>query len=204
MTEAFKHGFMDKMAELRKLAEDNPDAGIGSLADNTDWRSSGSVWNEAPDWGSNLAPSYMDLLYRNAGQDFDARYGAARAFPMYNKGDETIRAGGYGALLGGAGGLNAPMSVGDLKAVRAMQAANNARRFYTKDSVPYKRLYDNLIQAGQENLEDYLTTGKVTPRDKANLEGIEKLKLTPEQLDKLKKMQDSMAQNSKAKSTTVA
>lgn len=199
---------MDKMAEFRKLAQDNPDAGIGSLGDNTNWAS--RSWDDNPPrWGGgdNRAPSYMDLLYRNAGQDFDARHGAVRAFPMYNKGDGTIRAGGYGTLLRDGGLFDSafsPMSVSDLKAVRAQQAGNNAIRFYTKDSVPYKQLYDNLIRAGQENLEDYLTTGVVTPRDEVDLGGIQKLKLTPAQLDTLKKMQDSMAQNQKDRAAVTA
>ena len=204
MTEAFKQGYMDKMAELRKLGEDNPDAGIGSLEDNTAWHPVSDWVNESPHWGGHKVPSYMDLLFRNAGSNSDARFGAVRSFPMYNKGDNSIRAGGYGPLLEGDADISAPMSVGDLKAVRAMQADNNARQFYPQGSVPYKRIYDNLIQAGQENLEDYLTTGEVTPRGEADLDGIEKLKLTPKQLDTLKRMQDSMAQNQMGRAAVTA
>jgi hypothetical protein len=81
----------------------------------------------------------------------------------------------------------------DLVGARYWQSHLNASRFFPKESVPYKRIKDNLSRAGEENYKSYLETGDTKERTEPNLQGIENLKLTPEQKNLLLQMQNTMA-----------
>lgn len=89
-----------------------------------------------------------------------------------------------------------PVSPVYLAFARNFQAADNASRFYPEGSSPWLKLHKNLINAGRQNLSSYKETGEPKLRKVPDMTGIEKLKLTPEQMKWLLKMQNTMVHNS--------
>lgn len=96
------------------------------------------------------------------------------------------------------------VSLGDLENGRRDQAGYNAQNFFPRKSALYKRIVDNLINAGKENYKSYIETGDPKERTEPNLQGIEKIKLTPEQKKMLLQMQNTMARNGAPRQMNIA
>lgn len=154
----------------------NTDAGIGSYREN----SSDSNYSEKREVPYN-ARSYIGRLL--------ARH------PGFYK-DVAIPRLGSSSMV--------PISPKSLESSRAWQADSNARSFYPKGSAPYRRILDNLINAGKENHKSYLETGDTKERTEPDLKGIEKLKLTPEQKKLLIQMQNTMVRNGAPRQMNIA
>ena len=99
---------------------------------------------------------------------------------------------------------SAPVTLNDLEFYRKLQAGANAMRLAPHGSVPYKRIVDNLINAGKENYQSYLETRDTKERAEPDLKGIEKIKLTPEEKKQLLQMQNTMARNGAPRRTNIA
>ena len=86
------------------------------------------------------------------------------------------------------------VTLSHLLSARRAQAVDNANEIYPEGSVPWKKLVDNLIRAGEENHKAYLRTGGVPKRKEPDLKGMEQLHLDK---DLLKLMQNTMVRNGK-------
>ena len=187
MTEAFKRGYLDKMAELRKRAQEDTDektqvsdidtaeesAGIGSLYDNGATRPGGV---------SKVHPgSYIGRL---AAKFDGSKGGDITVYPRIldrNLYDDEL-------------GIN-DVTMDQLSDARHQQARDFATSLYPLFSAPYRRIVDNLKAEGEKNYQEYLRTGNTPVRTEPNLEGKEDLDLTPEQKEWLKEQQNIQVRN---------
>ena len=181
-----------------------PSAGVGTKADNSWYRdvtpsNSGTL-------GMPAENTYFGQLARNS-EEYNP--GALMSGSVVRRGaDPTISAlwnanpygdqpGLYSTRYPGLGATrpDGQISQPELVAHRQMQANENAGSLFNINTPEYEALRRNLVQAGADNQADFKTTGEVLPREEADLRGLDGIKLTPEQLEQLKHMQDTMASN---------
>lgn len=181
-----------------------PSAGIGTKADNSWYRdvtpqNSGTL-------GMPDERTYFGQLARNS-EEYNP--GALMSGSVVRReADPTISAlwnanpygdqpGLYSTRYPGLGATrpDGQISQPELAAHRQMQAAENAGSIFNINTREYEALRRNLEQAGADNQADFKTTGEVLPRAEADMRGLDGIKLTPEQLEQLKHMQDTMASN---------
>ena len=190
LQEAYRAGFMAKCAEygitpgnaqrLMKQAANDENAGIGSYYAN-------GVMAD----GSRSSPvstSYLGRLVRN--------------WRDHGLGDLVREPVIAGPSLGTGRGTYDSVGITDVDLTRDNRASYAASKFYPNDSAPWAKLYWNLYNAGKANHEQYKETGDVVPRDSLDRSGIETLKLTPEQEEQIKAIQDTMVQNSKPRGSS--
>lgn len=167
--------------QLAKFAEDTGDAGIGSYYANS-WESS------LTDGGKRGIPndsnSYVGKLLARYNKEPTGAAHIPLISPLRSKYE-----------------LVTPRSI---ESGREASAAWGAARFFPFKSAPWKRIEQNLTNAGKENLKSYLETGEPVDRSEPDLRGIESLKLTPEQLELLKKLQNTMVRKGTATPKNIA
>jgi len=75
-------------------------------------------------------------------------------------------------------------------------AANlGAQALFPAGSDPHAKVRESLIRAGQQNQDAYRSTGSVPARKAPDLTGLEGFELSPEQLEQLRIMQNTMARS---------
>lgn len=181
-----------------------PSAGVGTKADNSWYRdvtpsNSGTL-------GMPAENTYFGQLARNS-EEYNP--GALMSGSVVRReADPTISAlwnanpygdqtGLYSELYPGLGATrpDGQISQPELAAHRQLQADENAGSLFNINTPEYEALRRNLVQAGADNQADFKTTGEVLPREKADMRGLQGIRFTPEQLEQLKHMQDTMASN---------
>jgi len=174
--QAFKLGYQ---AGLEKLAFESPwgSAEIGSPADN------GVNGYDGTSNPAIHAPRAHESAYIPQLQARFNQYGLSARHPAnapHIAMDHYVR------------GFSDDISQGELDDAREAQADTNALMFHPKGTPAYRRLKQNFIDSGAKNQKGYKRTGVIPERSVPDMRGIKGHTYTPEQLERIRKIQNIM------------
>lgn len=98
-------------------------------------------------------------------------------------------------MMSRGGNENSVVMDSDIIRNRKAQAQLNADRLYPRGTNANRAIVSNLEDAGRKNFTRYQLTGDTIERSAPNMQNVEGYKFTPEQLEQLRVMQNSMVSN---------